>query len=131
MTETNTPPHSGESGATPPQPPRGSLLQVPGVVAISLYLVMLAVVIVFGVVSGGHYPPVFLFFSVFMLAASGGLLLLFRWAWALALAAVFLLASYNTWVFTMQHQIPAMVQGMLNMVFFLYLVRPEVREKLR
>lgn len=131
MTETTTPTQSGDSGATPPQPTRGALLQVPGVVALSLYLVMLAVVIMFGVVSGGHYPPVFLCFSVFLLAASGGLVLLFRWAWAMALAAVFLLASYNTWIFTMQHQIPAMVQGMLNMIFFLYLVRPEVREKLR
>jgi len=27
--------------------------------------------------------------------------------------------------------VPALIQGMLNMVFFFYLVRPEVRERLR
>jgi hypothetical protein len=29
-----------------------------------------------------------------------------------------------------QHQFPALIQGLLNLVFFLYLVRPEVRERL-
>jgi hypothetical protein len=57
--------------------------------------------------------------------------LLFRWAWALALAAVFLLASYDLWIFTTQHQDTVLLQGILNLIFFLYLVRPEVREKLR
>jgi hypothetical protein len=49
----------------------------------------------------------------------------------LALAAVFLLVVYNLWIFSTQHQGAALVQGLLNLVFFLYLVRPEVREKLR
>jgi hypothetical protein len=53
-----------------------------------------------------------------------------RWAWALALSAVFLLAVYNLWFFLSQHQFPALIQGLLNLVFFLYLVRPEVRERL-
>jgi hypothetical protein len=62
------------------------------------------------------------------IAASAGLLLLLRWAWALALSAVFLLAVYNLWIFASLHQGAALVQGLLNLVFFLYLVRPEVRE---
>ena len=66
-----------------------------------------------------------------VLVASGGLVMLFRWAWALALAAVFLLVVYNLWIFSTLHQGAALVQGLLNLVFFLYLVRPEVREKLR
>jgi len=65
------------------------------------------------------------------MAASAGLLMLFRWAWALALAAVLLLVVYNLWIFASQHQGAALVQGLLNLVFFLYLVRPEVRERLR
>src|SRR5580704_16134307 len=105
-----------------PQSPRRILLQIPGAIAISLYLVLLAVVIVIGVVSGGHYPPAFLIFSALLFAASGGLILLFRWAWALALAAVFLLSIYNLWVFTKFHQPAALVQGLLNLIFFLYLV---------
>ena len=57
--------------------------------------------------------------------------MLLRWAWALALAGVFLLVVYNLWFFASMHQGAALVQGLLNLVFFLYLVRPEVRERLR
>ncbi len=65
------------------------------------------------------------------MTASAGLMLLLRWAWAMALAAVFLLAVYNLWIFASQHQGPALVQGLLNLIFFFYLVRTEVRVKLR
>jgi hypothetical protein len=68
---------------------------------------------------------------VFFFAASAGLLLLLRWAWALALGAVLLLAVYNMWIFSSQHLVPSLVQGLLNWVFFLYLIRPEVRSKLK
>jgi hypothetical protein len=120
--------------AQPPAPvplPRKELLPLPGLAAISLYLLALAGVIVFGVVNGAHYPPLYLFFSAAFFTASGGLLMLFRWAWALALAAVLLLAVYNLWIFSSVHQGAGLVQGLLNLVFFLYLVRPEVRERLR
>jgi glycerol-3-phosphate acyltransferase PlsY len=107
------------------------LLRLPALVFINLYLLALAAVIVFGVVAGQHYPPLFLIFAAGFISASLGLMLLFRWAWALALAAVFLLVVYNLWIFSTQHQGAALVQGLLNLVFFLYLVRPEVRERLR
>jgi hypothetical protein len=111
-------------------PWRSELMRLPGLAAISFYLLVLAGLIIVGA-AGGHYPPVFLLFSALFLTASAGLLLMFRWAWALALAAVFLLAIYNLWIFSTQHQGAAVVQGLLNLIFFLYLVRPEVREKLR
>ena len=107
-----------------------NVMQMPGLVAIGLYLVGLAGVIVVGVV-GGHYPLLYLIFPVFFFAAAAGLMLLFRWAWALALAAVLLMGMLNTWVFSRQHAGPALVQGLLNWVFFLYLIRTEVRSKLR
>ena len=81
-------------------------------------------------VSGRHYPPLFLLLAAGFITASAGLLRLLRWAWALALSAVFLLAVYNLWFFLSQHQFSALIQGLLNLVFFLYLVRPEVRERL-
>lgn len=111
-----------------PAPRRGLL---PGLAAISLYLILLSGVIILGVVSGGHYPRVYLVFAAIFMAASAGLILLFRWAWALALGAVFLLAVYNLWIFATEQQTPGLVQGLLNMVFFLYLVRTEVRTRLR
>jgi hypothetical protein len=111
--------------------PRRDLLSLPGLAAIGLYLLVLAGVIILGVVAGRRYPPLFLVFAATFIAASAGLVLLLRWAWALALAAVFLLSGYNLWIFSTQHQGPALIQGLLNLVFFLYLVRTEVREKLR
>jgi hypothetical protein len=114
-----------------PQSPLADLLALPGLAAISLYLLLLSGVIILGVVGGRHYPPLFLVFAAMFITACAGLLRLLRWAWALALAAVFLLAVYNLWIFTSLHQLPALVQGLLNLVFFLYLVRTEVRERLR
>lgn len=119
----------GEKAA--PQPQRHDLLSLPGLAAIGLYLLVLAGVIILGVVAGRHYPPLFLILAAAFITASAGLVLLFRWAWALALAAVFLLASYNLWIFSSQREAPALVQGLLNLVFFLYLIRTEVRSKLR
>jgi len=49
----------------------------------------------------------------------------------MALATVLLLAIYNLWIFTSLHQLPMLIQGLLNLVFFLYLIRPEVRCKLK
>jgi glycerol-3-phosphate acyltransferase PlsY len=111
--------------------PLGDRLPLPGLAAISLYLLVLAGVIILGVVSGGHYQPLFLLLAAGFIASSAGLLLLLRWAWALALAAVFLLAVYKLLIFSSQHQAPTLIQGLLNLVFFLYLVRTEVRAKLR
>ena len=104
-------------------------LPLPGLAAISLYLLALAGVVILGV-AGRHYPPLFLIFAAALIAASAGLLLL-RWAWAMALGAVFLLAVYDLWIFSRLHELPVLVQGLLNLVFFLYLVRAEVRERLR
>jgi hypothetical protein len=125
-------PEDGNAGKNRPVPADigKTILRLPGLAAISLYMLVLAVVIVFGVVAGGHYPPLFLILAVLFMAASAGLLRLFRWAWALTLAAVLLLAVYNLWLFSTLHVGAGLVQGLLNLVFFLYLVRTEVREKL-
>lgn len=122
---------TNEVEKNPDQPLRPALLQLPGLAAISLYLLVLAGVIILGVVGGRHYPPLFLIFAASFITASAGLVMLFRWAWALTLAAVFLLVAYNLWIFSIQHLGAALVQGLLNLVFFLYLVRTEVRERLR
>jgi hypothetical protein len=126
-----TPEPAGPTPVGAPVPPPRDLLQLPALAAIALYMFILAGVIVFGVVSGRHYPSIFLIFSALFITASGGLLMLFRWAWAMTLAAVLLLAGYNMWIAVALHQPAAIVQALLNLVFFLYLIRPEVREKLR
>jgi len=117
--------------ATPisPSHPKLRFVPLPGLIALSLYLLLLSVVLIVGAV-GGHYPKLFLILPVFLLAAAGGLLLLFRWAWAMSLAAVVLLSGYHLWLFARLHLAPSLIQGLLNLVFFLYLIRTEVREKL-
>ena len=91
---------SAEDHNGKPTSPRPRFLQLPGLAAIALYLLMLAGVIVFGVVAGRHYPPLYLVLSAALITASAGLLLLLRWAWAMALGAVFLVAIYNLWIFS-------------------------------
>jgi len=120
-----------EEIAVAEQPPSRERFPLPGLAAISLYMLALAAVIVLGVAGGRHYPPFLLVFAACFISASAGLMMLMRWAWAMALGAVSLLAAYDLWFFLNQHQSPALVQSLLNLVFFLYLVRAEVRSKLR
>lgn len=113
-----------------PKTPLRGRKPLPGVAAIGLYLLLLAATVVAGVV-GKHFSPMYLVFAVVFVTASGGLIAGFRWAWALALAAVFVLMTYDLWGFAAQHSGMMAVQGVLNLLFFLYLIRPEVREGLR
>jgi hypothetical protein len=124
-------PESGKAAdLSVPQGRSRTLLQLPGLAAISFYMMVLAGINILGV-AAGQTPPVFLVFSALFIAAGLGLLLLLRWAWALTLAAVVLLVALFLWKFAASHDFPYAVQGLLNLVFFLYLVRIEVREKLR
>lgn len=124
-------PNSGTAENPPPlQPQRRGLLLLPGLAAIALYMVILAGVGILGV-AGGHMPPMYLLFSAAFVTAGLGLLLMLRWAWALTLAAVLLLTALFFWRFANGHSLPYFVQGLLNLVFFFYLIRTEVRSKLR
>ncbi|MGD0831195.1 MAG: hypothetical protein ABR907_09650 [Terracidiphilus sp.] len=107
-----------------------TLLRLPGLAAVSLYMMMLAGINILGV-AAGQMPRGFLIFSALFIAAGCGLLLALRWAWALTLTAVVLLVGLFFWKFAASHDFPYAVQGLLNLVFFLYLVRTEVRARLR
>jgi hypothetical protein len=121
---------TGESAESPPKAGRGNVFQFPAVLVFGLYLIALSFVNIFGVV-GGQVHPVYLLFSAIFFAVASGLLMMFRWAWSFALAAAVFLMGLFFWRFYTQHETPFIFQGLLNLVFFLYLVRPEVREKLR
>jgi hypothetical protein len=108
----------------------GLLMRLPGLIAISLYMVILAGTIILGVASH-HFAPLYLVFPAFFIAAALGLLMLFRWAWALTLAAILLMTATFFYQFAVEHALALLVQGLLNLVFFLYLVRTEVRASLR
>jgi hypothetical protein len=110
-----------------PEQPR---IPLPGIAAIALYMLVLSAVVAFGVL-GHHFPALFLILSFLFATASIGLLRLYRWGWALTLGAAFLLVCYGCWLFFRFHQGPAIVLAILNMVFFLYLIRPDVIGRLR
>ena len=118
-------PEAPDAAATP-----ANLFSLPGLAAISLYMLVLSGVDIVGV-AGGHIRPIYLIFAVLFIAAGLGLLLFFRWAWTLTLAAVVLLMGLFLWRFSSGRDVPSLAQGLLNLVIFLYLVRPEVRARLR
>ncbi len=118
------------SAHAPVRPMQRELLPLPGLAAIALYMVVLSGINIIGVVNG-YVRPMYLVFSVAFIAAGLGLLLLFRWAWIMTLSAVVLLMGLFMWKFSTQRDMASIAQGLLNAVFFLYLVRPEVRTKLR
>lgn len=122
-------PDETEKPGGAPESPRRNLMPPPGLAAIGLYMLVLAGVSILGV-AGGKFPPIYLVFSATFIAAALGLLMMLRWAWALTLGAVVLLMALFGWKFAADHQGPYVVQGLLNLVFFLYLIRAEVRGKL-
>jgi len=72
--------------------------------AISLYLLVLAVVIVIGVVNGRTIRPCSFSLPGF-LSAGAGLLRLLRWAWRWLFPGL-PAGAYNIWFFWSQHQLP-------------------------
>ena len=108
------------------------LLRLPGLIFIGLYMLGLAALITVRVVAHNAHPLYLVLAALFVIAGFG-LVRLFRWAWALTLAAVFLPMSYCLWLI-LHHGIPfevGFVQIILNLLLFLYLVRVEVRAALR
>ena len=106
------------------------LLKLPALPAISLYMILLAGINVVYVVDH-RVGALYLLLSVFFITGALGMLLLLRWGWALTVAGVALMSGRFLWGFTTQHAPSLLVQGLLNLVFFLYLVRTDVREKLK
>jgi hypothetical protein len=103
---------------------------LPAMAGIAFYMFVLAGVVGFGAATG-RFPRLFLILCLLFVAAAVGLIRLYRWGWALATAASFLLMSYGAWAYLHTRMAAALVMSFLNLIFFLYLVRPEVRERLR
>jgi hypothetical protein len=112
-----------------------SRLPLPGMAAVSLWMLALALMGVAGVLTG-HYPPGGARVGILALcttfAAAGlGLIRMRRWGWALTLGAVFLCMCFGCYSLFRFRQGQWVVMAVLNLVFFLYLVRPEVTGRLR
>jgi uncharacterized membrane protein (DUF2068 family) len=126
---------SGKAGGTPGKAPGQQSVLLPGIAAISLWMLILSVLGVAGVLTH-RYPAggtsiAILILSTFFAIAGLGLIRLRRWGWALTLAAAFLCAGFGFYSLIHSHQLEWLLMTLVNFVFFLYLVRPEVLERLR
>jgi uncharacterized membrane protein (DUF2068 family) len=119
---------------TPDKQPEAAA-KLPGVAAIALWMLLEALIGVFGVFTyhfSSHASRVGVLAVATLLALAGlGLLRMKRWGWALALAAAFLTSSYGIYVILRYHQNNYWVMTIVNFIFFFYLVRPEILRRLR
>lgn len=108
---------------------------LPGVAAICLFMLVLTLINAFAALQGrfgtgnGKYGVLVL--CTLLAAGIFGLLRLLRWGWALVLGGCLTLCLGNLFVFQKTHAGPFLLQGLFALVFFLYLVRTEVRDRLR
>ncbi len=108
---------------------------LPGVAGICMFMLVLTLVNAFAAlngrfgVGGGKYGVLAL--CTLLAAGVFGLLRLRRWGWALVLGGCLTLSLGNLFVFEKTHAGPFLLQGLFALVFFLYLVRTEVRDRLR
>ncbi len=103
---------------------------IPGMAVISLWMLILCGIGLYGVITR-HFPWMVIVLCALFAAAASGLLQQRRWGWALTLAAAFLSMCYGTYMVFHLHQLQLMLMVVVNLIFFLYLVRPEVIERLR
>jgi len=112
---------------------KGQML--PGLAGICMFLIFLTMVNVYaglqGFYGGGRTRYAILTLCTILAAGIFGLLRLRKWGWAIVCAGCLLLSAGDFFLFTKFHQTFFLVRGIFVLVFFLYMVRPETRERLR
>jgi hypothetical protein len=123
---------SRPSPGTPASEARGML---PGMALIGMYLLVLSMLNAFAAASGkfGAGSAKYSVLAICTLIVVGvfGLLKLRRWGWAIVTAGCLLLSAGYFYAFHRAHIAPYIIQGLFALCFFLYLSRPEVRQRLR
>lgn len=108
---------------------------LPGVAGICMFMLVLTMINAFAALRGaygtgsGKYGVLVL--CTLLAAGIFGLLRMRRWGWSLVLAGCLTLCLGNLFLFEKTHAGPFLLQGLFALVFFLYLVRTEVRDRLR
>jgi hypothetical protein len=116
-------------------PPGESAGMLPGIAGICIYMLILAMLNAFSAARGqfgiGTAKYSILAASTLLAVGVFGLLRLSRWGWALVTAASLVMAFGYFYGFHRMHSPAYVIQGLFALVFFLYLSRTEVRERLR
>jgi hypothetical protein len=107
---------------------------LPGVAGICIFITFITILNVYGALTNafGNGVAKYGVLTLCTLLALGvfGLLRLTRWGWALVTAGCLMLAGGDFFFFEKSHQAFFLIRGMFDLVFFLYLVRTETRERL-
>jgi hypothetical protein len=112
---------------------KGQML--PGIAGISLFMIFMTMVNVYAALTGaygnGKGKLAILVLCTLLAIGIFGLLRLAKWGWALVTAGCLLFATGYFVYFARTHIGFFLVQGCFGLVFFLYLVRQETRDRLR
>ena len=108
---------------------------LPGIAGICMFMIFMTMINVYAALTGvyGSGRAKYGILTLCTLLAVGvfGLLRLRKWGWALVSAGCLLWAIGYFFYFSKSHIGFFLVQGLFGLLFFLYLVRPETRERLR
>lgn len=108
---------------------------LPGMAVICMYLLVFSLLNAFAamrnIFGAGSVKYSILGVCTLMVLGIFGLLRLRRWGWAIVCAGCVLMAAGYFYGFHASRHLPYIVQGLFALVFFLYLVRLEVRDRLR
>jgi hypothetical protein len=107
---------------------------LPGMAFIAMYMLLLAMLNAFAALHGiyGAGLPRYGIFGICTLMVIGvfGFLRLRRWGWSIVAAGFLLLAAGDFYLYSRKHIGFLLIRGLFSIVFFLYLSRTEVRERL-
>jgi hypothetical protein len=108
---------------------------LPGIAGISMFMIFMTVLNAFAALRGafGTNAAKYSVLGICTLLAVGifGLLRLKKWGWAIVTAGTLLLSSGDLFFFEKTKAGFFLIRALLVLVFFLYLVRASVRDRLR
>jgi hypothetical protein len=108
---------------------------LPGIAGICLYMLLMAMFNAYSAAIGGFGLGTakysILAAATLLVIGVFGLLRLLRWGWALVTAATLVMAFGYFFGFHRTHFPAYVIQGLFALVFFLYLSRTEVRDRLK
>jgi hypothetical protein len=107
---------------------------LPGIAGICMFLMFMTMLNVYaglrGAFGGGMTKYGVLALCTLLAAGIFGLLRLKKWGWSLVTAGCLLLSAGDFYLFSKLHAVFFLVRGIFVLLFFLYLVRQETRERL-
>jgi hypothetical protein len=123
----------GDAGRTSGAVSRAGQM-LPGIAGISMFLMFMTMLNVYaglrGAFGGGVTRYGILLLCTLLAVGIFGLLRLKKWGWSLVTAGCLLLSAGDFYLFAKLHAAFFLIRGIFVLLFFLYLVRPETRERL-